>query len=153
MSVQQVTAGPLAVAKGIAHRNDLPQVIRMLFDKVYGELPKTKVKQTGQNVILYVGSPEAPAMDSPEGMLIEAGVQVAAPFTDGGALISSATPAGNVATVAYYGPYDKMAPAYDALNKWCADNGYKPSGTSWEIYGDWEDDPAKLRTDIYLLLA
>jgi hypothetical protein len=23
---------------------------------------------------------------------------------------------------------------------------------SWEVYGDWEDDPAKLRTDIYFLL-
>jgi len=23
----------------------------------------------------------------------------------------------------------------------------------WEVYGDWYDDPAKVRTDIFLLLS
>ena len=23
---------------------------------------------------------------------------------------------------------------------------------NWEVYGDWDDDPAKRRTDIYFLL-
>jgi hypothetical protein len=24
--------------------------------------------------------------------------------------------------------------------------------TDWEVYGDWEDDPARRRTDVYFLL-
>jgi hypothetical protein len=27
-----------------------------------------------------------------------------------------------------------------------------PSGTNWEVYGDWDDDPARRRTDVYFLL-
>jgi hypothetical protein len=26
------------------------------------------------------------------------------------------------------------------------------AGTSWDVYGDWEEDPAKRRTDVYFLL-
>ena len=42
--------------------------------------------------------------------------------------------------------------AYAALDRWLADHGRRPAGVSWEIYGDWEDDPAKRRTDVYFLL-
>jgi hypothetical protein len=44
-----------------------------------------------------------------------------------------------------------MAPAYAAVEAWCATNGRK-SGATWEVYGDWDDDPTKRRTDIYFLL-
>jgi hypothetical protein len=27
------------------------------------------------------------------------------------------------------------------------------TGVDWEIYGHWDDDPAKLRTDVFYLLA
>jgi len=30
--------------------------------------------------------------------------------------------------------------------------GAAQPGVSWEVYGDWDDDPAKVRTDIYFLL-
>ena len=28
----------------------------------------------------------------------------------------------------------------------------EPAGVNWEVYGDWDDDPAKRRTDVYFLL-
>ena len=31
--------------------------------------------------------------------------------------------------------------------------GPRLAGVSWEVYGDWDDDPAKRRTDIYHLCA
>lgn len=65
----------------------------------------------------------------------------------------TATPAGEVATVAYFGDYAEMASGYAALDEWCAANGRRRAGVSWEVYGDWNDDPAKLRTDIYTLLV
>ena len=45
-----------------------------------------------------------------------------------------------------------MDGAYAALTQWCADSKRRTAGVSWEVYGDWEDDPAKRRTDIYFLL-
>jgi effector-binding domain-containing protein len=57
-----------------------------------------------------------------------------------------------VATTAHFGDYAKMAPAYAALEQWWTRNGRRPAGVSWEVYGDWDDDPAKVRTDIYFLL-
>ena len=77
---------------------------------------------------------------------------LSAPFENGGGLTCSATPAGPVATVAHFGPHNEMHKGYDALFKWCNEHGRILAGPFWEIYGDWEDDPAKLRTDVYCLL-
>lgn len=53
--------------------------------------------------------------------------------------------------------FDRMGPYSDlphgALRQWCEDNGHKIARPSWELYGDWSDDPAELRTDLYYLLA
>lgn len=63
------------------------------------------------------------------------------------------TTAGEVATVAHFGEYSAMDGAYAALDQWCSANGRRQAGVSWEVYGDWDDDPAKRRTDIYKLLS
>jgi effector-binding domain-containing protein len=152
IQVREVPAGPLAVVKGRATKGNLGQQIRPLFDQVYAALKTSTVRQAGQNVILYDNiSGENPA-PAGEGFPIEVGVQVAAPFESEGDLICSATPAGVVATVVYMGPYDQMRKAYDALDRWCNDSGRKRAGPSWEIYGDWEEQPEKLHTDVFYLL-
>ena len=46
-----------------------------------------------------------------------------------------------------------MAGAYAALQRWCKENGRQQTGTSWEVYGDWAEDPQQRRTDIYLELT
>lgn len=61
-----------------------------------------------------------------------------------------ATPAGEPATIAHFGAYSAMRPAYEAIEQWCAENQREKLGVSWEVYDDWEDDPAKRRTDIYI---
>src|SRR5262249_28162531 len=70
----------------------------------------------------------------------------------GDGVVCSSTPAGLVATTAHFGPYARLGEAHQAILRWCADHGYKLAGPSWEVYGHWDDDPAKLRTDIYYLL-
>ena len=52
----------------------------------------------------------------------------------------------------HYGPYDRLGAAHDAVMAWCREHGHKTALPFWEIYGDWEDDPAKLRTDVLYLL-
>ena len=34
----------------------------------------------------------------------------------------------------------------------CRQHGHETALPLWEIYGDWDDDPAKLRTDVLYLL-
>jgi uncharacterized protein YndB with AHSA1/START domain len=45
-----------------------------------------------------------------------------------------------------------MAPAYAAIEQWWTAHGCRPAGGSWEVYGDWADDPGQRRTDIYFRL-
>lgn len=42
---------------------------------------------------------------------------------------------------------------YVALESWCQQQDFRPSGQSWEVYGDWHEDPARLETEIVLRLC
>jgi effector-binding domain-containing protein len=85
-------------------------------------------------------------------MNIEVGVEVFQPFAGNGRVVCSSIPAGVVATAAHFGPYHRLGEAHDAVLKWCAAQGHALAGLSWEVYGHWDEDPAKLRTDVYWLI-
>ena len=40
-----------------------------------------------------------------------------------------------------------------ALVASCQENGHAIAGRGWDIYGDWDDDPGKRRTDVYYVVA
>ncbi len=86
-------------------------------------------------------------------MNIDFGVQVALPFEREGNVRCIETPAGEVARTVHIGPYDLLSDAHDALHVWCATHNRKIAQASWEIYGDWNNDPALLETTIKYLLA
>ena len=98
--------------------------------------------RSGRNVALY----------HPDGS-VEVGVEVPARFDDEPDVRCGALPTGAVATCAYFGPYGGLGSAHDAVKVWAHDTGRGLAGTSWELYGHWTDDPAKLRTDVVYLLA
>ena len=60
------------------------------------------------------------------------------------------TQAGRVATPLHVGPYDRLSEALVAIQAWCAENGYAPAGVDRDVYGDWNDDPAKLETRVFI---
>ena len=62
------------------------------------------------------------------------------------------TQAGRVATPLHVGPYDRLSEAHVAIQEWCAENGYAPAGVDRDVYGDWNDDSAKLETRVFYLL-
>ncbi len=62
-------------------------------------------------------------------------------------------PGGRVITATHWGDYGAMRATYDAINAELAAKSLQRVWRSLEIYGDWFDDPAKVRTDIYLYLA
>ncbi len=124
------------IVRGPATARTLPIRIRALFDEFYSGFKG----KGGLNIVYY------PEWSDTAEFQIECGVQV----ESGG---NSATPAGTVATAAHIGPYDQLGQAHQAIHKWVRENNRRIAGVSWEVYGHWTDDPTKLRTDIYYLLA
>jgi effector-binding domain-containing protein len=135
---------PLASIRTTTVRAELSSAIFKQLDVIWPLLRAQGVK-FGHNVVVYHGG-DATSLS------IEVGVEAFTDFTEQDGVGRSATPSGDVVAAAHYGDYAEMAPAYAALEQWCADNARRWTGVSWEVYGDWEDDPTKRRTDIYFLL-
>jgi effector-binding domain-containing protein len=117
-------------------------------DQVWAFLKTNGELGPGHNLFLY-HHPE----HRNEPMNIDFGVQVARAFDQQGNIRCIETPVGEVARTVHVGPYDQFGDAHNAIRAWCAANNRKIAGASWEIYGDWKDDPALLETTIKYLLA
>ena len=139
-----VAARALAAAHAVTTRQRLGTCIIELLDQVW-PLLREQGTRTGHNVVIYHG-------DGSGALSIDAGVEISTEFTATNTVQRIDSPAGEAAVAAHYGEYSEMAGAYHALERWCADNGQIPAGVSWEVYGDWDDSPARRRTDIYILL-
>jgi effector-binding domain-containing protein len=115
------------------------KIMQYLGDK--GENP------TGAPFVAYF-NPDMQNLD------VEIGIPVSKEIPEKDKIIESEIPAGSFASCIYTGPYDKIAPAYDALTKSSEKNGYEPSGIAYELYIDdpGVTPPDKLRTQILFLL-
>ena len=143
VAVERVAARQLAAARGTAasHAELGPLILRLL-DDVWATLRQQGVR-TGHNVVVYFGGPP---------LAIAAGVEVFEAFEATETVQPLSTPAGEVATTPHWGDYSQMRGAYAALEAWCAANGRGRTRISWEVYGDWDEDPTRVRTDVYFLL-
>lgn len=83
---------------------------------------------------------------------LEVGVEVAAPFLGNERVVSSALPAGEVATAVHVGDYARLGEAHAAIRRFCAARGFLLTGVFWELYGHGEADPARSRTDVFYQL-
>ncbi len=105
------------------------------------------LRPDGHNVFLY----HHPARRD-QSMDVDFGVEVSRDFESGSEVIATETPAGVVAVAVHLGAYDRMKETHDAIHAWHEANNRTFAGKSWEIYGDWSDDPSKLETTIMYLL-
>ena len=85
-------------------------------------------------------------------MDVDVGVEVSRAFESAGEVYSTETPAGTVAVAVHVGANDRMKETHVAIHVWREANNQSFAGKSWEIYGDWSDDPLKLETTIMYLL-
>jgi effector-binding domain-containing protein len=131
-----------AVVRRRATQGELSTVVPQACGEVWAFIRSTGLPHPGQNLALYLDGE----------INLECGVEVPQPFTGDGRVVCSSTPAGVVATAAHFGPYNRLGDTHKAILRWCAENGHALAGPSWEVYGDWEEDPAKLRTDVFYLL-
>ena len=142
-------AQPLAVVAGWTPRAELADTIGSRLDKIYASLRSRRIGGLGHNVVVYR---RAAVIEGVASLMIEVGVETPGRIPADAEVTASSTPAGRAALAVYFGPYQQIAAAGEAALAEIAARGLKTTGVSWEVYGDWEEDPAKLRTDLYWLL-
>jgi hypothetical protein len=114
---------------------------------VYAAARAGAVHLDGQNVFLY-----RRVADQPSELDVAFGVGVTAPFVAVGAIEPTPLPTGEVAMTTHQGSYAKLGAAHDAVTEWCRMHGRRLAGPSWEVYGHWTEDEARLRTEVFYLL-
>jgi effector-binding domain-containing protein len=127
-------------AVGSAWRPALDQVWEFLRSR-------PELRAAGHNVFLYHHPTHR---DEP--MEVDFGVEVTAAFEPSGEVCATRTPGGEVATAVHVGAYDRLRETHEAIHAWAAAHRRGFAGQSWEIYGDWSDDPSRLRTTVVYLL-
>ena len=83
---------------------------------------------------------------------IEAGITVAGAVAGDGDIRCVELPACEAASVSYFGPYEEICAAYEALGLWVKENGRSTAGSCWEEYltdPGAEPDPSKWETRVY----
>jgi effector-binding domain-containing protein len=146
--VETVPAELMAAVRARAPVGGVAQVWKPALDQVWAFLRANDSVRRGHNLFLYHH-----AAHPSEPMDIDFGVQVAQPFEPDSNVRCIKTPAGEVASTVHIGPYDRLGDAHGAIHAWCAANNRTIGQASWEIYGDWTDDPARQETTIRYLLA
>jgi len=69
-----------------------------------------------------------------EDLDVEMGFLVPKPIAGRGEIQASSIPEGKQASYLYKGPYTEMEPVYNALIAWVEENGFAPTGVSYEFY-------------------
>jgi len=123
------------------------EVWRPALDQVWAFLrTQPGLRTEGHNIFLY----DHPKDGEP--MKADFGVEVTREFAASGEVRPVRTPGGEAAVAMHVGPYDGLAEAHRAIHAWAKESGRTLGGRSWEIYGDWNEDPAKLETLVMYLL-
>jgi len=145
VEIVTVAGCPTAVSRGVAKSwEEFASRWKPMLDGVWEFLGQNDLRTDGHNVMIYRNN--VPNLE------FEVGVQVARTFEPAGAVVPSSLPRGRAAHTIHRGDYAGLGEAHDAIARWCRTNGHTPSGTRWEVYGDWDEDPANVQTDVYWLL-
>lgn len=147
VSLERSVPRTIAAVKARVPVLRVKSVFRDYLDQVYAAGLSGAVQLDGQNVFVYHSVPDQAGSAD-----VAFGVGTTAPFEGVGNVQPVAVPVGEVATTTHWGEYSRLGAAHDAVLAWCRANGRRLTGTRWEVYGHWTDDPAQLRTDVYYLL-
>lgn len=132
----------------------MTKVPKAMIPDFLGRAYGTVAQYIGESDVDFAGPPFARyrALDDRMSEFeIEAGFPVDRPAAGSGEVIASTLPGGSMATVTYFGPYDQMKKAYEAIHRWIQEQGAKPDGAPWEVYfsdPNEQPDPSTWRTDI-----
>jgi effector-binding domain-containing protein len=135
----------IAAVKRRTAVEQIPKVIVPALDVVWPAV-RAKGMTFGRNVVVYRACSEGEVE-------MECGVEVADRFDAAGEVVCVETPTGTAAMGVHVGPYQRMLRTYEAIGGWMREHRYRAAGRNMEVYGHWEEDPARLRTEIYIFIA
>ena len=141
----RIAPRPVAGVRAQVPRGRVAQAFGRYLDQVYAAARSGAVKLDGQNIFVY----RAATGDT---LTVDFCVGVTAPFDPVGAVQPLETPSGTAAMTTHQGEYGRLGDANAAILAWCEANHRRRAGPSWEVYGHWHNDPAKLWTEVYYLL-
>lgn len=149
VTLETAPARLLAAVRRQVRLGQVASAWKPALDQVWSYLRQNPGLRTdGHNIFLYHHAAKGESM-----MAVDFGVEVTRPFAQAGEVYATRTPSGKVASALHVGPYELMGETHSAIHAWIAANHMTLAGKSWEIYGDWTDDPTKLETRIEYLLA
>jgi hypothetical protein len=145
--VREITVAPRQVAgvRAQVPRGRVGAEFRRHLDQIYGAARVGALQLDGQNIFIYRAA-------TPDQLTVDFCVGVTAPFAAVGEVVPLETPHGVAAMTTHHGDYGRLGDANAAILAWCRANSKLRAGPSWEVYGHWDADPARLRTDVYYLL-
>lgn len=139
---QVVPSRPTAVVPAATSWETFPSLWKPLLDEVWAAVRSRDGALPGRNVMLYKD-------DVPH---VEVGVEIDGAFADAGRVVTSALPAGRVATAVHRGPFADVGAAHEAVVAWCDRRGLVRTGVRWEVYGHWDETAPQPRVEVYYLL-
>jgi len=140
---KDVAARPTAVVAATTTWQEYPTLWQELLDEVWACLRAGGVERGCRNIMLYLD-------DTPH---VEVGVELLVPCPLTGRVVASALPAGEVVMAVHRGSYAGLGEAHQAIHDWSRTQGRNLAGPRWEVYGPHNEDPAKVWTEVYYLLA
>ena len=138
---------PILVLKTVTPVTEMPKILGKAFMDIV-----THIIELGENPVgpAFVGYFN---MDM-ERLELEIGFPVSKALPGKGDILAGHIPAGKQVSCMYKGPYMEMSPAYEEIQKWIKDNGYKPLGPVYEHYYNSPDEvpESELLTKIVFLV-
>lgn len=125
--ILQKAAQPTLVVRTTTRVGDLPALIGASYGKMFDHL-----KELGE-FLAYVPYVAYYNMDM-QHLDVEIGFPVARVLPGKGDIQAGSIPAGKYVFCMFRGPYNEVEPVYAEMAKWISDNGYTPSGASYEHY-------------------
>jgi effector-binding domain-containing protein len=148
IKVATVTPQLIAAVRARVARGGVGQAFGSPLDKVWMYLRQHPGLRTdGHNLFLY----HHEAMESGF-MTVDFGVQVVRRFEPEQDVRCIQTPGGEMVTAIHRGAYAALPHTHAAIHEWCRRNGRRIGACSWEIYGDWTDDPHQIETTVVYAL-
>lgn len=153
ISTQHLDPVAIVYQSRTASREEIGGVLAEVLPAVFGWVMENGLTPAGHPFVRYTTMDEA-------AFGLDAGIPlVAAPETtppDESNIVSGELHSGRVATVTHKGSYEGLGDAYQALERWVADNGETTNGAPWEVYltdpGE-VPDPADWLTQVFWPIA
>jgi effector-binding domain-containing protein len=158
--IQERAAQHYAGIPATVTMDGLSSAIDSGYSELFGWLASQGTPPAGAPIIRYM------VIDMAGELQIELGVPVATPITASGRVQPGILPEGRYAVLRHTGPYDGLIASNAALLRWTQERGIEldtwetAEGSAWRCRTEHyltdpsqEPDPAKLETDVAILIA